>query len=248
VTRVALLAASPVVRAGLASLLDERPGLVVVGAGAVGAGEDAVESAFDRVAAWDADVVLWVLDTPTREPVGTLLRRAGVEPSAPPGAEHGQGAAPPAVVLLVEHGDPTPPALAALRAGARAVLPADVAGDTLALTVESVAAGLTVLPADAVDALLGTDAAREAEGRGALAARAAGAVDGGRARAPSLSVPEREVLALLAEGLPNKVIAPRLGISEHTVKAHVAAIFEKLGTGTRAEAVVTAARLGLLLL
>ncbi len=53
---------------------------------------------------------------------------------------------------------------------------------------------------------------------------------------------------LLAEGLANKQIAPRLGISEHTVKAHVAAVFAKLGAGTRAEAVVTAARRGLLML
>ena len=59
---------------------------------------------------------------------------------------------------------------------------------------------------------------------------------------------ERQVLALLAEGLVNKQIAGRLAISEHTVKAHVAAIFAKLDAGTRAEAVVTAARLGLLML
>jgi DNA-binding NarL/FixJ family response regulator len=59
---------------------------------------------------------------------------------------------------------------------------------------------------------------------------------------------ELEVLALLAEGLPNKAIGPRLGISEHTVKAHVTAIFAKLHAGTRAEAVVTAARRGLLML
>ena len=59
---------------------------------------------------------------------------------------------------------------------------------------------------------------------------------------------EREVLVLLAQGLANKQIAPRLGITEHTVKAHVAAIYEKLGAGNRAEAAVAAARLGLLLL
>jgi DNA-binding NarL/FixJ family response regulator len=59
---------------------------------------------------------------------------------------------------------------------------------------------------------------------------------------------EREVLALLAEGLANKMIAPRLGISEHTVKTHVAAVYEKLHARNRAEAVVAAARQGLLLL
>jgi DNA-binding NarL/FixJ family response regulator len=103
-----------------------------------------------------------------------------------------------------------------------------------------VAAGLTVLPPAATDALLGSI---EESAGATIATRPGGAM--GR---PTLSAREREVLALLAEGLANKVIAPRLGISEHTVKAHVAAIFEKLGTGTRAEAVVTAARLGLLLL
>ncbi|GLC25637.1 helix-turn-helix domain-containing protein [Roseisolibacter agri] len=259
--RVVILAGSPVVRAGLESLLGERPGLVVVGAGAVGAESEGVEAAFDRVAEWDADVVLWVLDAGMREPVASLLRRAGVVPAAPPAGDDGdgaeflpsgaperEGAAAPAVVLLVDRGDPGPSALAALRAGARAVLPADVGAATLALVTESAAAGLTTLPADAAHALLAAPPeAGDARVRVAGAARVA-TPDGAPARAPALSAREREVLALLAEGLPNKVIGPRLGISEHTVKAHVAAIFEKLGTGTRAEAVVTAARLGLLLL
>jgi len=57
---------------------------------------------------------------------------------------------------------------------------------------------------------------------------------------------EREVLKLMAEGLANKVIAGRLGISEHTAKFHVHTILGKLGTQSRTEAVVRAARLGLI--
>jgi DNA-binding NarL/FixJ family response regulator len=59
---------------------------------------------------------------------------------------------------------------------------------------------------------------------------------------------ELEVLRLLADGLPNKTIAHRLGISEHTVKFHVNAILGKLGVESRTEAVVRATRLGLILL
>ena len=59
---------------------------------------------------------------------------------------------------------------------------------------------------------------------------------------------EREVLQLMAEGLPNKIIAQRLSISEHTVKFHINAILSKLGAQSRTDAVVRATRSGLLLL
>jgi DNA-binding CsgD family transcriptional regulator len=59
---------------------------------------------------------------------------------------------------------------------------------------------------------------------------------------------ELEVLHLLAEGVTNREIAQRLAISEHTVKFHVNAILTKLGAATRTEAVVHAARLGILTL
>ena len=59
---------------------------------------------------------------------------------------------------------------------------------------------------------------------------------------------EREVLALLAEGLSNKLIADRLGISDHTAKFHVNGVMAKLGAGTRTEAVVEAVRRGLVTL
>jgi DNA-binding NarL/FixJ family response regulator len=57
---------------------------------------------------------------------------------------------------------------------------------------------------------------------------------------------EREVLDLLAEGLPNKRIAARLTISDQTAKFHVASICGKLGAANRTEAVRTAFRRGLL--
>jgi len=63
-----------------------------------------------------------------------------------------------------------------------------------------------------------------------------------------LSNREREILALLADGLVNKQIAARLGISTNTVKTHLELLFEKLGVATRAEAVATGVKRGLLLL
>jgi len=62
---------------------------------------------------------------------------------------------------------------------------------------------------------------------------------------PKLSAREKEVLGLLVEGLAIAQIARRLFISESTAKTHVANIYEKLGAGNRAQAVMAAVRLGL---
>ena len=62
---------------------------------------------------------------------------------------------------------------------------------------------------------------------------------------PRLSKREISVLTTITDGLSNKEIARRLGISFHTVKFHVASILEKLEVDSRAEAVFKAAQLGI---
>src|SRR5262245_57021091 len=79
-------------------------------------------------------------------------------------------------------------------------------------------------------------------------AREARGVRDGDSDAESLTAREIEVLELLAEGLPNKAIAARLGISDQTVKFHVSSITGKLGAATRTEAVRKAVRRGVLTL
>ena len=96
-----------------------------------------------------------------------------------------------------------------------------------------------------------------------VASRSARRHDGGRAARPfvrgrsisptssrwSRSTPrEIQVLELLAEGLPNKAIANRLGISDQTVKFHVASISGKLGASNRTDAVRRGVRRGLITL
>lgn len=116
-----------------------------------------------------------------------------------------------------------------VRRGARAVLPRDAEGREILAAIEAVHAGLAVVPATVASALTSSPA------------RSAPRLTNAIASAP-LSPREREILALLAEGLGNKIVAARLGISEHTVKTHVASIFQKLGADTRAEAVAIGAR------
>ena len=122
-------------------------------------------------------------------------------------------------------------------AGARAVLAAGLAGAllrgtdaaTVAAALSAVAHGLTVVD-PAFVGLRPTPAPRSSGGPADFTRR------------------ELEVLALLAEGLPNRAIAEHLGISRHTVKFHVNALLQKLGVTRRTEAVVRAARLGLVVL
>lgn len=134
-------------------------------------------------------------------------------------------------VLLVDrpHADV---AAAALRAGASAVLARQSDARELLAAIAAVRAGLVVLDPSVRDAL----------------APATAALRGTAAPAEPLTARERQVLAMLANGLSNRRIAERLAISENTVKAHVAAIFAKLGATTRTEAVTLGVRLGLVML
>jgi two-component system, NarL family, nitrate/nitrite response regulator NarL len=121
-----------------------------------------------------------------------------------------------------------PRAADALRAGARAVLLRGAPPDAVAAALVAAARGLIVIDAAFAETFLRLPEGRES--------------------AEPLTPREREVLALLAEGLANKAIAARLGISEHTAKFHVNAILGKLGVDSRAEAIVRAARMGLVVL
>ncbi len=113
-------------------------------------------------------------------------------------------------------------------------LPREVEAAELVTAVRTVHAGLSVLhPALAQGLFLP-----------GVAVRAAPAGDG----VEELTARELEVLALLAEGIPNKAIARRLGISDHTVKFHVGSVLAKLDAASRTEAVRIGARRGLIAL
>jgi two-component system nitrate/nitrite response regulator NarL len=115
-------------------------------------------------------------------------------------------------------------------ARARGVLARSASAERLAAALTAVAAGLSVLD----PAFLGTLREPRAQDRPELE--------------EELTQREMEVLACLAEGLSNKAIALRLGISEHTVKFHVNTILGKLGAQSRTDAVVRATRLGIIAL
>ena len=128
-------------------------------------------------------------------------------------------AAVPIVVLTDEL-----PSQHAWRSGVRAMLPRDAAAAQIVAAIYAASAGLVVLPAEDTMAMLPTPAEQPAE---------------------PLTPRELEVLDMLAEGLSNKLIAHKLGISEHTAKFHVNSILAKLHAGTRTEAVMRGVRLGL---
>jgi DNA-binding NarL/FixJ family response regulator len=71
-----------------------------------------------------------------------------------------------------------------------------------------------------------------------------GGVDGGRRNEYSLTQRENDILAQLAEGHSNREIAQSLFLSEKTVKAHLAAVFRKLGVTNRTQAAMMAVQMG----
>lgn len=110
-----------------------------------------------------------------------------------------------------------------------AIVPPDASAEELRAAVQAAAQGLVALPRAMVNQLGSARTAAEPRGE-------------------PLTGRELEVLALLSQGLPNKQIAGRLMISEHTVKFHISSIFTKLNAGSRTEAVSIGARQGLITL
>jgi DNA-binding NarL/FixJ family response regulator len=173
-----------------------------------------------------------------------------LEPIATEGVELGDaGSAPSAIVVDYSAGEPEEilsiaeafPQTALVMIGADpatdgpglsgapvAYLPSDVDAAALNAAVRAAATGLIVLDPTVAGATGVHAHARSSESTETLTAR------------------EREVLLLVAEGLPNKAIARELGISEHTAKFHVGSLLGKLSAASRTEAVTLATRRGIL--
>jgi DNA-binding NarL/FixJ family response regulator len=156
-----------------------------------------------------------------------VLWDLGIEPGEGVGTLPELGdEAPPVVVLVANESQ----AVEALAAGARGALFRDVPADRLAAAISAAAQGLLVLEPPLAETALRPRPSSSGPALDPLTPR------------------EIEVLQLLAQGLSNKAIAARLGISEHTAKFHVNSILGKLDASTRTEAVVAASRLGLVVL
>jgi DNA-binding NarL/FixJ family response regulator len=114
--------------------------------------------------------------------------------------------------------------LDAIEAGAVGYLLKDAEPDELLRGVRSAAAGDSPFSPKAAKALLSLGAQRQ--------------------KAEKLTPREREVLAAICDGLPNKQIARRLGISEKTVKTHLTRVFDRIGVQDRTQAALWAERNG----
>jgi len=133
----------------------------------------------------------------------------------------------PAVSLIVASGQDDPPTIrAVLAAGARGFFPKSSAADLLLQAIRLVRAGGIYVPPQVLDDAH-DGAARPFASSGELTPR------------------QLAVLQRLMRGSPNKVIARELGLSEGTVKIHIAAILRALRVRNRTEAVVQARALGL---
>ena len=121
-----------------------------------------------------------------------------------------------------------------LTSGIRAwgVLSLEAGGDELAAGIAAVAEGLWVGAPGLVEELMRLPKGGEGVGEESLPV--------------PLTAREKEVLQQMAGGLANKQIALTLGISEHTVKFHLSALYAKLGAASRTEAVKRGIELGLI--
>ncbi|MFE2461457.1 response regulator [Streptomyces sp. NPDC059402] len=204
------------VREPLAAVLGLAEDIDVVAAAADG-GE-----VLAAVAAGPVDVVLMDLRMPVMDGIETTRRLAEDHPEV-------------AVVVLTTFADDES-ILGALGAGARGYLTKNAGRQDITRAIRAAGAGQSVLDREVQDRLLATARAKAAPTRDEAA---------GQPLPDDLTPREREVLALIGQGLSNRGIAEKLFISEATVKTHINNLFAKAHIRDRADAVRRAIGAGL---
>lgn len=218
--RVLVIANDPLARAGLTTLLADQPALVIVGR--IPGGLDLLA----EVDIYHPDVIVFDLGW---DPGLSPITRPGLEqaPTSLTGLAELRELGLPVIALLPDETY----AAEAWSVGAHGLLLRQTSPEKLVAALQGIIQGLRIFDSAFTQS---TFPAKSLE------------------TPPTLTEPltprELEVLQLLAEGLPNKVIARQLDISDHTVKFHVNAILSKLSAQSRTEAVIRATRLGLILL
>ncbi len=178
------------------------------------------EAGYAALAARRPDVVLLDLRLPGANGLD-ILRQLRADPECPP-------------VVMLTTSDQEADLVEALRAGASGYLLKDMEPDDLVAALRSIVGGEAVVAPSLAPVLARVVQGHEPE----AAAEDATPFD-------ALTPREHEILLLLAEGLSNRSIGNRLGISEGTVKVHVKAILRKLDVASRVAAAVLAVEYGL---
>jgi NarL family two-component system response regulator YdfI len=211
-----------IVREGLRLILESQEEFTLVGEAADGA--EAVRMAEEL----HPDVILMDLRMPEMDGITAIERIRSRDSQA-------------AIVILTTYNEDDL-MVRGLRAGARGFLLKDTDRETLFRTIRSAARGEALLLPEVIAKVLARTANESPES--ARQGRGANGPDGKAVAAGGLSERELEVLASVADGRRSKEIAVQLGITERTVKAHLASIYGKLGVDSRAAAIAIAAQNG----
>jgi DNA-binding NarL/FixJ family response regulator len=215
--RVLLVDDHAMVRRGMRDFLELHDDIVIVGEAADGA------EAIERAGALRPDIVVMDLMMPVVD---------GIEATA-----RIKAALPETEVIALTSFIEEARVVAAIEAGATGFLLKDAEADELAGAIRAAAAGEVHLD----PAVAGIVARRMRDGGRPNRAGGAGDGDG----IDTLTARERDVLARVAQGLPNRQIAADLGITERTARTHVSNILAKLGLASRTQAALLAVQHGL---
>jgi DNA-binding NarL/FixJ family response regulator len=152
-----------------------------------------------------------------------------------PGLKAWRSRCPDVPVVVLSSAEDRATVLAAIGAGAAGFIPKSSPNEVMLSALRLVLAGGKYLPPEALAPVEPLDAkAARKPGPRALSLETLGLTDR-----------QAQVLKLVAEGKPNKLICRELGLAERTVKAHISAVFRALGVTTRTQAALAAAKLGL---